>query len=128
MPTGFDVPSGSTLSEKLIPVAHRLADYLKRCRDSGSITPDKPKTSTDLIRAMAAAGFHIEGPAVRAMVNYLRIHKNPIGSTANGYFWANTPAELNSTIMHMMERIGAIQAAVTGLERSIPSGGQLELL
>lgn len=130
MPTGFDVPSGGNLPERLIPVAHRLADYLQRARAAGSITPANPKTAADLVAGIGAnvKGVKVDGPSIRAMVNFLRVHKTPIASTGNGYFWANTTKELNQTILHMMERISAIQAAIAGLERSIPPTGQRELL
>lgn len=127
MPTGFDVHSGSTLSEKLIPVAERLADFLMRSREAGAITPERPKTAAQLVEIGADAGIKLECPTIRAMVNYLRIHRRPIASTGSGYFWAKSPAELGPTIIHMMERISAIQNAVSGLERAFTHDGQSEL-
>jgi hypothetical protein len=128
MPTGFNVPSGSSLSAKLIPVAHRLAEYLRKSRQFDQITPDNPKTAAELVEIGADAGLKLEGPTIRAMVNYLRINRHPVGSNGNGYFWAIKREELNPTLIHMMERISAIQHAVTGLEQSFPPDGQRNLL
>lgn len=128
MPTGFDTPSGAHLPERLVPIAQRLGDYLRRCRGAGTITPENPKTAADLSRLIGEIGHKAEGPEIRAMVNYLRMHRHPIASTARGYFWATRREELNSTLIHMMDRIAAIQHAITGLENSFPVDGQRELI
>ncbi|RTL20746.1 MAG: hypothetical protein EKK55_17325 [Rhodocyclaceae bacterium] len=132
MPTGFDVETGSNLSQKLAEIAPRLAEYLKRCRIAGKVTPDSPVTAADLcdvINSREDAGAKVQGPDIRAMVNYLRRSKAPIGSGANGYFWATDIKELGPTIVHMMERRDAIQSAITGLESSFEPrvSGQMSL-
>ena len=128
MPSGFDVPSGGHLPDRLIPIAHRLAEYLRKSREAGTITPETPKTAGDLSSIIEGIGLRAEGPEIRAMVNYLRCNRHPIASTVSGYFWATSREELNSTVMHMMDRISGIQHAVTGLEKAFPVGGQRELI
>ena len=118
MPTGFDVPSGGRLPEKLLNVVPRLLAYLKACRGSQTITPDSPATGARLIEVMAKAGIKVSGADVRAMVNHLRLDNQPIGSTSTGYFYALTEEELATTIQHLSDRENAVRRARRGLEKA----------
>jgi hypothetical protein len=109
MPTGFYVETGSDLSLKLQGLVGWLEEYLKSKNG-------RPVTGEEICHARA--DIRLSGPDIRAMVNYLRRQSKPIGSEANGYFWATEPGQLDATILHLRERLSAIQAALHGLENS----------
>ena len=62
--------------------------------------------------------FNIKGAELRALVNTLRREGVPICSNANGYFYAETDAELLQTISHMSSRIAGISGAIRGLKKA----------
>ena len=115
MPTGFNVESGAFLSQKLTHVAGWLKNYLKTRR---RITA-KASTGKEICREYyKQKGGDIQGPDVRAMVNYLRRQANPIGSESDGYFWASKNYELDDTIQHLTARVGGITSALHGIARA----------
>ena len=60
----------------------------------------------------------LSGREVRAMVHYLREHKQmPIASGSKGYFWAADKTEMQGTVDHMEDRISSTQKALRALER-----------
>lgn len=117
MPTGFDVESGANLSNKLLAIVDRMGAWLQRKRNEGESTPDKPTPAAAII-SYCRDYLHaeLESPDVRAMVNYLRRNKKPIGSSAGGYFWAVNHNELRPTLEHMYQRINAMAQAADGLK------------
>lgn len=121
MPTGFDVETGSALSPRLQPIAHKLASFLQATRARGDVTPDKPMPSWKIRERSLASGYKLAGSDICAMVNYLRRNGYPIASTKYGYFWANSIGELETTIKHMAERIASMQDAVEGMKQRFTS-------
>lgn len=112
MPTGFDgIESGAALSQRLIYLTPWVVELLKRQPEGKALTG---KEICSL--AKSEKRIDIEGPDVRAMVNYLRRRENPIGSENDGYFWATQWHHLDSTILHLKERVAGISSALRGLE------------
>lgn len=117
MPTEFDVETGCDLSPKLAGFVNKLAAWLKSKRDADEITPDRPIKADDIIDyAIQYHHLPIKDSDVRAMVNFLRRSKQPIGSAAGGYFWAVNHQELRSTLEHLHERIRSMSVAANGLK------------
>ncbi len=113
MPTGFDVESGAELSKKLLYLVPWLERTLRKHQTIN------PVTAKDLcVRCKSDNNIDIEGPDVRAMVNFFRRNENPVGSMADGYFWATERQQLDSTILHLRERISGISSALHGLEKA----------
>lgn len=75
--------------------------------------------------------FHLSGRKLRQAVNDLRCAGHPICSDENGYFYAETPQELEATIRQLLSRIGKIAEAKNGLVRAMAlfpdAGGQISL-
>lgn len=61
----------------------------------------------------------ISGKELRDLVNALRREGIPIASDQRGYFYAKTETEVRLTIRHMRNRISGINAAISGLRRSL---------
>lgn len=55
------------------------------------------------------------------MVNHLRQEGHPIGSSQNGYFYAETAGEIYVTIQNLKKMQAGLGAAVRGLEHSLDS-------
>ena len=112
MPTGFEgIESGAALPNRLINLTDWLIEVLKKQAAGTAITG---KDICHLARAERKTD--IEGPDVRAMVNYLRRREEPVGSVSDGYFYATQRQELDSTILHLKERMAGIGSALRGLE------------
>jgi hypothetical protein len=125
MPTGFDgIESGAALPQRLVNLTDWLISVLqKQIRGV-------PLTGKEICsKCRMEKKFDLEGPDVRAMVNYLRRRSKPIGSVSDGYFWAIEKQELDSTILHLRERVAGISSALRGLEvaRNNLSKGQQEM-
>lgn len=118
MPAGFDVESGAALSDRLAAVVFDFKDWIRDERADGHVTPGAPATSFFICEVWAKRDVRLEGPDIRAMVNYLRRRGFPIASNAHGYFWARTWDELAHTREHLRQRRDAIDAVLEGLERS----------
>ena len=71
--------------------------------------------------------FCISGKELRDLVNALRREGIPIASDQSGYFYAKTEAEVRQTIRHMKSRISGINAAVTGLRRSLTAFDNMQI-
>jgi hypothetical protein len=119
VPRGFNIPTGSDLPEKLKKFSNTLADHLKSKREHNDEATIQPITAETL--CYWAAEYHLTtlGQAdIRAMINFLRRSRKPIGSASNGYFWAVNPQELESTIDHLSDRLNGIQSAYNGLKNA----------
>jgi len=84
-----------------------------------------PQLITGLIRhpvndpvysAEMEKGLGVTGPEIRAAISYLRTLRLPIGSGANGYFWAKWVSDLSSTIQHLEGRATRIRRTADGLK------------
>lgn len=73
---------------------------------------DKPISSKSIERT-----FDIAGSKIRLIVQRLRRLKRPIGSNQGGYFWAETPEQLDSTIKHMEQRRDSIMITLKYMRR-----------
>jgi hypothetical protein len=127
MPTGFKVESGAALSHKLATIAPTILNFLK---DNRTAWPNLKPLSAGYLCHWASESYQLklEGSDVRAIVNYLRQSGEPIGSNAEGYFYALTRAELDSTVQHLSERIAAISKALHGMTRKFTDGKQQTFL
>jgi hypothetical protein len=127
MPTGFDVETGSNLSKKLLSLAPVLLKYLATEREQRARGPENPLLSPEIETHFLTYNQKLIGSEIRAMVNYLRRNKSPIGSNAGGYFLAVSRQELDFTVNHLQERISAINSAVQGLIHSFDDKDQMLL-
>ena len=73
----------------------------------------RPVTAREITEAL-----EIPGPAVRAIVHYLRTQGHPIGSSGKGYWYAEQPGELGATIDHLEQRIRSMAAAANWLRKA----------
>ena len=78
-----------------------------RVRDSS-----RPITSKKIEEAIG-----IKGPALRAIVHYLRTQGHPICSASKGYWYGNSE-ELDDTIHHLEQRVRSISAAAQALRKT----------
>lgn len=67
------------------------------------------------------AELHMSENEIRKHVNRLRRECIPIGSNANGYYFAATAAEVYDTIKNLRRMREGLDAAITGLECSMES-------
>ena len=67
------------------------------------------------------ADLHMSENELRKHVNWLRRECIPIGSSSNGYYFAETAAEVYDTIKNLRRIRDGIDAAITGLECSMIS-------
>ena len=98
-----------------------LAEYLHRYHTGET----NAVTSRELERA-----FQMRGAELRREVNALRGDGIPICSFENGYYYAATAEELQSTIRQLRSRIAKIAFAERGLSRALEDyvdTGQLSL-
>ena len=65
--------------------------------------------------------LHMSENELRKHVNRLRRECIPIGSSSNGYYFAETAAEVYDTIKNLRRIRDGIDAAITGLECSMIS-------
>lgn len=90
----------------------QLCVYLyKNCRGK------KKCASAKAIRS----DLHMSENELRKHVNRLRRECIPIGSSSNGYYFAETAAEVYDTIKSLRRIRDGIDAAITGLECSMIS-------
>ena len=92
----------------------------------------KPPTACGLVQGILSSATYahpvksvyieieldIKGNEVRACIHYLRCAGYPIGSSAKGYWWAQTSEELATTILHGEQRARSNLAWVRGLRRA----------
>jgi len=72
--------------------------------------PDYPVKSKKIEDAL-----HLTGPEIRALVSYLRVQGEPIGSDNRGYYWCRDAADLEKTKQHIQARIQRLQHVNIGL-------------
>ena len=63
--------------------ALRLLDYLKRERTVGRITPERCKTSTEILKAAKVQGFDFDDADFRKAIHWLRTEKGELIGTSN---------------------------------------------
>jgi hypothetical protein len=59
----------------------------------------------------------IKSPALRALVKFCRREGHPIGSTEEGYFWAESFADLTSTLAHLTERRDSLSYTISQMRK-----------
>lgn len=130
MPIGFNVETGSSLSNRLLRIVPVVLTKLKNGREAKTITPERPISAQALCAWINdIRGEKIESSHIRAIINYLRRNKESIASEAEGYFYAVEHSELNLTLQHLKQRAAAINSAINGLEHSFDNeDGQQVLL
>lgn len=65
--------------------------------------------------------LHMSENEIRKHVNRLRRECIPIGSNSTGYYFAATAAEVYDTIKNLRRMREGLDAAISGLERSMDS-------
>ena len=95
----------------------KLVQYLKLCCEGRA----KTRKSEEIERAIGMSGNEL-----RKAVNRLRRRGVPIGSSRSGYFYAVTAGEVYSTIRQLQVMKNGLDAAITGLERSLDAFGRGE--
>ncbi len=126
MPRNFpDIPSGSDLPTRLMPVAMRLWKDLCRSRDEGRCSPTKGVTNAYMRQKYGAiidckkGKRTLTSPEMRAIINYLRANGKPIGSCGNeGYFPCYTHQEWKQTSLSLQDRENAIRRARIGGDKA----------
>ena len=63
--------------------------------------------------------LHISGTCLRKQVNRLRCKEYPIASDRSGYFYATNVGEVYDTIRQLKQMVSGLEAAISGLERSM---------
>ena len=67
--------------------------------------------------------LNISGNEIRKQVNALRREAEPIASNGDGYFYAETAAEVYATIRSLEKMRRGLDAAITGLELALERFG-----
>ena len=70
--------------------------------------------------------LQISSNELRRRVNRLRREGVPIGSSADGYFYAVTAGEVYATIRQLRAMESSLEAAISGLESSLYNFGESE--
>jgi hypothetical protein len=123
------IDSGGDLRAELQPAAHMLGNILELARQDGTITPDKPANADRVKDLLLKNGYEVKSDVeIRALVNFLRRIKRPIGSNGKGYFWALNGRELTDTLEQLDSRIKGILAARNGLATAFDAEGQGQLI
>lgn len=65
----------------------------------------------------------ISGTDLRKLVNRLRKKGIPIGSSKEGYFYAETAGDVYTTIRQLQAMARGLEGAIRGLEKSLESFG-----
>ena len=63
--------------------------------------------------------LHISNNELRRRVNRLRREGVPVGSSADGYYYAVTAGEVYSTIRQLRAMANGLEAAISGLENAL---------
>lgn len=76
-------------------------------------------TGNKICHAMCGAGYVLDAPRLRKIVNHIRTYDLIPGlvSTSKGYFVASTAQELDECINSLQGRVDAIQAVINALNR-----------
>ncbi len=81
----------------------------------------KAKKASELEHSLS-----ISANELRRRVNRLRREGVPIGSSADGYYYAVTAGEVYSTIRQLRAMANGLEAAIVGLENALNSFGENE--
>lgn len=75
-------------------------------------------TGSTIIRAMKGAGYKLDGPRLRKIINHIRAHGYVpcLVSTSNGYYVATSVKEVDDCIASLQGRVSAIQANIEALQ------------
>lgn len=75
--------------------------------------------SSTIIRKMKAAGYKLDGPRLRKIINHIRNNDIIPGlvSNSNGYYVATTVNDYDDCISSLQGRVNAIQANIDALTR-----------
>ena len=63
--------------------------------------------------------LHVSGTDLRKLVNQLRRKTHPVASDRSGYFYATNAGEVYDTIRQLKQMVAGLEAAISGLERSM---------
>lgn len=76
-------------------------------------------TGSKICKAMRDAGYVLDAPRLRKIVNHIRTYDLIPGlvSTSKGYFVASTAQELDECINSLQGRVDAIQEVINALNR-----------
>lgn len=76
-------------------------------------------TGSKICSAMRGAGYVLDAPRLRKIVNHIRTYDLLPGlvSTSKGYFVATTTQELDECIISLQGRVDAIQEVINALNR-----------
>lgn len=97
--------------EVLLPVIVR--GLLKRVGKSNRVT------STAIVVGMKKAGYRLDGPRLRKIINHIRSNDIIVGlvSDGKGYYVATTASEIDECIASLQGRVDATQAIIRALQR-----------
>lgn len=79
----------------------------------------KAITNAAITKAMRGAGYVLDGPRLRKIINHIRTSDIIPGlvSNAQGYFVATTASEIDECIVSLQGRVDATQAIIRALQR-----------
>lgn len=95
-------------------------DLLREYLDVNCFGKKQATPSRTLERAL-----DLSGNEIRKQVNTLRREAVPIGSSTEGYFYAETAAEIYTTIRHLEKLRRGLDASIAGLEKAMEKFGDL---
>lgn len=76
------------------------------------------------VKSAALEGaLHLSGNELRRQINRLRRRGIPIGSSREGYFYAQTAGEVYATIRQLKGMAAGLESAIHGLEQSLDAFG-----
>ena len=86
---------------------------------STKIGKAKSIASSEIIRKMNAAGYKLDGPRLRKIINHIRSNDMLCGlvSTSKGYYVATNAREIDEYISSLYGRANAIQDIINALTR-----------
>ncbi len=86
------------------------------------IGPMSAITGREMIRAMVASGYKVNGPRVRKIINHIRMHGlvERLVATSAGYYVSEDPGELRRYADSLRSRASAIDAIRKRIEAQIP--------
>jgi hypothetical protein len=122
---GKKIVSGASLPKKLEDLVWRFRDHMKQSRENGRTSPTNPITALRLTEAYKKTGIELNNIDICAMVNFLRRNNVPIASGGNGYFYATSESELETTKKMLRDKIRGEQAALGGLEMAFTKTNEM---
>ena len=70
--------------------------------------------------------LNLSGTDLRKLVNRMRRKGVPIGSSREGYFYAQTAGEVYTTIRQLKGMAAGLESAIRGLEQSLDAFGAVQ--